>query len=135
MSRMAPLAAKVKATRHTSRPDAPFGAGILRSAPYYGRQPFTAADLEWAAQEFGRDADWDARMAADAGPDWDTLAGEARFVDAASDLTPPVRACRSCGEPADDLNAPGWCDRCDREGTDASIACVNARFGLGHRVF
>jgi hypothetical protein len=61
---------RVKPARKSARPSAPFGAGILHSSPYHGTMPFTAADLEWAAQTFGDDE-----------PDWDALAAEAEGYD------------------------------------------------------
>lgn len=64
---------KVKPARKTVRPDAPFGVGLLVSAPYYGNQPFTQDDLDWAAQAFARD---------DEGTPFDLLAAEASGFDA-----------------------------------------------------
>lgn len=46
----------VKATRHTPRTPAPFGAGLGERYPHY-HLPVTVADMEWAAREFGPHAD------------------------------------------------------------------------------
>lgn len=46
-SRALPPAQK---TRHTPRPAAPFGAGLLRSLPAY-RAPYTASDAAWWAEQ------------------------------------------------------------------------------------
>lgn len=50
------LTSPVKATRHTPRTPRPFGEGLGERCPHY-RLPITAADMEWAAQAFGEQAD------------------------------------------------------------------------------
>jgi hypothetical protein len=115
---------KVKATRHSARLAAPFGAGLTRYVPDAGRMPFTQADLDWAAAAF----------ADDAGPDYDRLAGEAAFLASYEAMTPPPTGiCRSCGQPAETLTY-GYCDACDEAGTQATIKGANGRAGLGYRV-
>jgi hypothetical protein len=126
---------RVKPVRKSPRPAAPFGQGLY---PKRTRLEPSDADRQWAAQVFGADADWDARMA-DADqpePDWDMLAGEAACLDAMCALTPPAAGtCKKCGEPAEALSW-GMCPDCyDDAATDAAIACVNSLYGLGRRVF
>ena len=125
MSRIVCLASpKIKTTRKTTRPDRPFGSGILRFIPL--SRGFEPSDADRAAA---------AQMFADATePDWDRLAGEAAYIAASEALTPPPSTrCRSCGELAE-VNAVGRCDDCDERGTDATIAGQNGRAGLGYRV-
>jgi hypothetical protein len=115
---------KVKATRHSRRPAAPFGSGILRFVPMSrGFEP-SADDRRAAAQMF-----------ADAGdPDYDTLAGEAAFLASLESLSPPPAGiCRSCGEMAESLTY-GYCDACNDAGTEATIKGANGRAGLDYRV-
>jgi hypothetical protein len=57
---------QVKPTRRTSKPARPFGEGIFTR-----REPDTAADLAWAAQNLNADT------TNDNVPDSDALAGEA----------------------------------------------------------
>jgi hypothetical protein len=104
----------VKVTRRTPRPDAPFGAGILRFAPYGGTMPYNVADLEWAAQEFGRDADWDARLAADAN-------GE---------------ECHTCGRPVErgELEG-GLCNVCQCRAEESTMACLYSSAGMGWKSY
>jgi hypothetical protein len=116
---------KAKVTRHSHRPAAPFGAGILRFVPLSrGFEP-SADDRRAAAQMF-----------ADAGePDYDVLAGEAAALASMEALSPPPAGlCRSCGELAESLTY-GYCDACDDAGTEATIKGQNGRAGLGYRVF
>jgi hypothetical protein len=99
MSRIIALPSlKYKPTRHTPRPSAPFGAGIFTRLARF--EP-TDADRQWAAQAFNSSPE----------PDYDTLAAEAAFVDAMSDLT-PVDLCRSCGQPAE-VDRDGLCPDCE----------------------
>jgi hypothetical protein len=56
-------------------------------------------------------------------PDWDTLAGEAAYVNAVSSLTPPPGFCRSCGQSVE-VNRDGWCDTCD----DAIARFIDSRY-------
>jgi hypothetical protein len=126
MSRMMCVSStKVKATRNTSRPAAPFGRGILRFVAFAVTAPgFVEPSIEdrmAAAQMFG-----------DAGePDYDTLAGESAAVTSMEAMTPPPAGlCRSCGEPAEAL----YCDACDDAGTAATIAGESYRAGAGYRV-
>jgi hypothetical protein len=126
---------RVKPTRHTARPSAPFGAGIY---PTRTRFEPSEDDRRWAAQTFGDDADWDVRLAGGDEPesDWDMLAGEAASLDAMCAMTPPPAGiCKQCGEFSEALSW-GMCRDCfDDAATDAGIACVNALYGLGYRVF
>ena len=78
---------KVKATRKTSRPSAPFGAGLLPK-PYRRFEP-SDAERKWAAAAF----------ADDASPDYDQLAGEAAFLASYEAMTPPF--VRPAGRVAD----------------------------------
>lgn len=110
----------VKPARRTARPAAPFGDRVF--APRGGRQPFTAADLRWAAQAF----------AADDEPDYDQMAGEAAYLASLESLEPPVGHCRSCGQPAE-TNENGWCQGCDAMADEIGVASTNLRFGLGNR--
>jgi hypothetical protein len=130
-----PIARRVKPTRRTARPAAPFGAGILPRPTRF--QP-TDEDRAAAVLMFADDADWDVRLA-DAEqpePDYDMLAGEAATLDAMCALTPPPAGlCKTCGEPSEALSW-GMCPDCyDDAATDAAIACVNSLHGLGRRVF
>ena len=127
MSRIICIAdTKVKATRKSPRPSAPFGQGILASRPFAGRMPFTTADLAEAALMFADDA------TTTADTDWDALALEAeekaRYESQAATV---FGHCLNCSLPCDDLTAQGLCDRCDDAATDASIASKNASYGLG----
>ena len=79
---------RVKPTRHTARPAAPFGAGIH---PARSRFEPTEEDRRWAAQVFA-ELD-DARQLEERAlqAQWDD-----QFVG-----TMPIGYCRSCGEPAE----------------------------------
>jgi hypothetical protein len=68
-------------------------------------------------------------------PDWDFLAAEAAWYHQLEETAPLTDRCLNCGDRCDDLTARGLCDRCDDLATDATIACVNGLYGLGHRVF
>ena len=116
---------KVKPTRKSPRPSAPFGQGILASRPFAGRMPYTLADLSDAAAMF-----------ASAEPDWDALAFEAECQDRLDAMAPSTYGhCLNCSRPCDDLTEQGLCDRCDSAADDASIASRNYAAGLGFRVF
>jgi hypothetical protein len=106
---------KVKATRKTSRPSAPFGAGLLPK-PYRRFEP-SDAERKWAAAAF----------ADDASPDYDQLAGEAAFLAS-------YEAMSSCGQAAETLTY-GYCNACDDAGTEATINGQNDKAGLGYQVF
>jgi hypothetical protein len=128
MSMISTRTRRFKPTRRTARPAASFGAGLNFFVP-----------LAVVAEGFVEPTDEDkaavAQMFADGPePEWD-MAGEAAFVDAMSALTPPpADVCRSCGQAAE-VDRDGLCFNCERDGTGASMACVNRHFGLGNRVF
>jgi hypothetical protein len=100
--------------------DRPFGILPARER----RQPFTQADLDWAAQFFGELED--------------RRQLEERALQAQCDDqfigTLPAGYCRSCGELAE-VDGDGLCDACERAGAEATTAGENALAGLGHRVF
>ena len=128
MSMISTRTRRVKPARRTARSSAPFGAGLVRFVPFAVTAPgyVEPSDADKSAA---------AAMFADAEPDFDMLAGEAAFIASSEALTsPPATRCRSCGELAD-VNAVGYCDRCDDLGTDATIKGQNGRAGLGYRVF
>jgi hypothetical protein len=88
--------------------------------------PFNRADLDWAAEAFGDLAEDD---------HLDELAEQARWDDQFHGSIPAAGHCLNCGDRCDDLTFQGLCDRCDTLATDASTACINGLYGLGHRVF
>ena len=98
---------RVKPTRRTARPPAPFGAGVYPRATRF--EP-SEEDRLWAAQSFGADADWCARMAADANGD----------------------RCEACGRPVGrgELEG-GLCSVCMARAEAASVACADYGAGLG----
>lgn len=102
---------KSKPTRRTARPVAPFGSGILPDRPI--RRPRfepSPADRQWAAQVFGFDADWDARLAAG--------------LESCVVCSRPVRRGELIG---------GLCSVCDARAEDASMASLYGSAGLGFR--
>jgi hypothetical protein len=120
---------RVKSTRHTSRPAAPFGAGLTRFVAFAVTAPGfvdpSDEDKAAAAAMFARDDE----------PDYDLFAGEAAFLASCEAMTPPpVGHCRSCGQPSEALSY-GLCDACDDAGTEATIKGENGRAGPGYRVF
>lgn len=100
----------------------PFGTLPARER----RQPFTQADLDWAAQTFGEIED-DRRL--------EEQALQAAWDDQFNDTLPAPGFCRMCGDRCDDLTFQGPCDRCDDLACEATIAGQYARAGLGQRVF
>jgi hypothetical protein len=113
MSRMICLPSlKVKPTRKTARPSAPFGQGI--AIPYKGRQmPYTQADLDEAAQMFAGSPE----------PDWDALAAQREWEDLyEKGLLAPVEFghCAVCSTPYGDLTPQGLCDACDIHACETS---------------
>jgi hypothetical protein len=126
MSRMICLPSlKVKPTRKTARPSAPFGAGILASRPFAGRMPFTYQDTLDAAQMFADEST----------PDYDAMAMESAYYDQFNGSFPETGHCLLCGDRTADLTSAGLCDRCDDRAMDATTACRNASVGLGFNVF
>jgi hypothetical protein len=101
---------KVKPTRRTARPSAPFGSGILPTRRT--RKPRfepTAADAAWASQTFGVDADWDAH------------------------LTAGFQHCEVCNRPvAKGALVGGLCDRCEARAEDATMASGYFAAGLAY---
>ena len=97
-----------KPARHTIRPDAPFGAGILASHPFAGRTPFTAADLDWLNEM---------DMSDDFPDNLEELAAEAAWYAQCEMSTrqsvPEFGRCLVCGRTCDDLTCYGVCDACD----------------------
>src|SRR5262245_52012840 len=87
------------------------------------RMPYTAQDLEDAAQMFG-DVESDCQL--------EDMALQATWDD---QFLPTVGHCLRRGDRCDDLTVHGLCDRCDTLATDDTIACVNSSHGLGRRVF
>jgi hypothetical protein len=99
-----------------------FGRGISRQK----LQPFTQADLDWAAQFFG-DLESDREL-------------EERYqqfrYDAQFDGTfPQTGHCLCCGDRCDDLTKDGLCDACDTNATNSGIACQNLSYCGQYRVF
>jgi hypothetical protein len=131
MSMISTRTRRVKATRHTARPSAPFGAGLTNYVPF-------AVVAEGFVEPTDEDKAAAARIFADEPePDWDMLAGEAEYIASVENLGPPPAAgvCKKCGEPSEELSW-GLCPDCyDDAATDAAIACVNNLHGLGRRVF
>ena len=93
------------------------------------REPYTQADLDWAAQAFG-DAETDRENR-----HYEELAAEAEWTDRFNASIPATGHCLNCGDRCDDLTVQGLCDRCDTLATDATTAGQNGRAGLGYRVF
>lgn len=104
MSIMHQQTRRVKPTRRTPRPDAPFGVGVLRSLPE-ARWGHTAADEDWYAREFAAaDGPTDAEL--------DALAAERAWEDAAADGFLADERCARCGWATDFRDARGWCPPC-----------------------
>jgi hypothetical protein len=118
MSTMTTARSKIKPTRRTARPDAPFGAGILRFVPFAVIYPdhFEPGDEDKAAAAamFGDDADWDARMAADANGD----------------------NCEACNRPVErgELEG-GLCNVCQCRAEEATMTSQYAAAGMGWRSY
>lgn len=103
-------------------------AAPVKSAPApVDLEPFTAQDLQDAAEMFG-DSDDENRWLEERALQ---TAWDAQF----EDTIPAPGFCQMCGDPCDDPTFQGLCDRCDDLACDAAIACVNAHYGLGYRVF
>ncbi len=102
--------------------DRPFGTLPRRER----RQPYTQADLDWAAQAFG-DAEADRRL--------EEQAQEAAWYDQFNGSIPEAGHCLMCRDRCDDLTFQGLCDHCDDLAMTATIASQNARAGLGYQVF
>jgi hypothetical protein len=101
--------------------DRPFGCGIAR-------RPFVPDldDLAWAAQAFG-DAEADRLL--------EEQAEQARWDDQFTNAF-PAGCCQLCGEPSDQLDpVHELCPECLDRAEYATLAGVNERAGLGHRVF
>ncbi len=105
MSRMICISTpRVKATRKSARPAAPFGAGIMTR-----RQPYTAAEYASTGELFSDYGDWAAPM----------LAG--------------LETCECCGRPVErgELHH-GLCDCCESRAIEASQASLYLSAGLGY---
>jgi len=109
-----------------------FGRGIQPAR----RRPFVPSidDLAWAAQFFGEMEDTRIREEAE-NHRLEELAAEAAWNRQFEDTLPMTGHCLNCGDRCDDLTAQGLCDRCDTIASEDSIACINALYGLGRRVF
>jgi hypothetical protein len=116
---------RVKPSRHTARPDAPFGAGILPTASR--RFEPSDEDRAWAAQFFGQLEDERREL--------EERALQAQWDDQFVGTIPMTGHCLLCGDRCDDLTVQGLCDRCDDLACEAAIKGENARAGLGYRVF
>jgi hypothetical protein len=108
---------------HLVKSDHPFGTPPGRER----RMPYTQADLDWAAQFFGRLEDERRELEA--------RALQARWDDQFVGTIPTTGHCLLCGDRCDDPTFRGLCDRCDDLACEAAIAGENRRAGLGHRVF
>lgn len=96
-----------KVARRTARPDAPFGAGLLRFVPFAVTYPdhFEPSDEDKAAAVL--------MFAAADEPDYDAMAGEASYLDWCAAMTlSPSGFCRSCGDLSEVLT-DGLCPGCD----------------------
>jgi hypothetical protein len=75
------------------------------------RQPYTQADLDWAAQAFADASE----------PDYDLLAGEAAFL----------ISCELCGRPVEPEELDrGLCNDCQSAAEDASMASQYGAAGM-----
>jgi hypothetical protein len=92
---------RVKKTRVSDRPAARFGAGLLRSLPAY-QEPYSAADLEWAAQAFADGPE----------PDWDAIYGERELELRYEESVADGSHCAICGL-RDDFLLDGVCPPCN----------------------
>jgi hypothetical protein len=118
MSMISTKARNVKPTRRTARPFAPFGAGLVHYVPF----AVAAADFVEPSDEdkaaaaalFSADADWSARMAADANGDH----------------------CEACGRPVErgELEG-GLCNVCQCRAEEATIASLYGSVGMGFRSY
>ena len=95
------------------------------------REPYTQADLDWAAQFYGELEQ--ARSIEEENRHLEELAAEAEWLDR---LTGALLTghCLVCGDHAD-LTIHGLCDRCDTAATNATIACQNQTAMGQYRVF
>jgi hypothetical protein len=100
---------RVKPTRHSVRPSAPFGSGIL---PRPARFEPPDEDKAAAVLMFADDADWDVLL----------IAG--------------LEACEACGRPAEpgELEC-GLCCVCMARAEEASIACQYYGAGMGWHTY
>ena len=88
--------------------DRPFGMLPARER----RMPYTQADLDWAAQAFGDDADWDVRL----------IAG--------------LETCEACNRPVEpgELEC-GLCSVCMTRAEEATVACQFYGAGMGWHTY
>lgn len=118
MSMIGTQTRRVKPARRTARTDRPFGSGLIHFVAY----AVTAADFVEPSDEdraavgamFADDADWSARMAADANGD----------------------ACEACGRPVErgELEG-GLCNVCQNRAEEATMACLYYSAGMGWRSY
>lgn len=111
MSTMTAARPKIKPTRRTARPSAPFGTGVF---PRPTRFEPSDEDRAAAAALFADDCDWAARMAADANGD----------------------NCEVCGRPVErgELEG-GLCSVCQCRAEEATMASQYAAAGMGWRSY
>jgi hypothetical protein len=107
MSTMTAARPKIKPTRRTARPAAPFGAGVF---PRPTRFEPSDEDKAAAVAMFAADAYWVARVAADANGD----------------------ACEACGRPVERGElVGGLCNVCQCRAEEATMRSQYAGVGLG----
>jgi hypothetical protein len=101
---------RVKPTRHSARPPAPFGAGVF---PYRTRFEPSKEDRRWAAQVFGDDdPDWDVRLAAG------------------------LETCEACGRPVEPSEMEcGLCSVCLSRAEEATMASLYYSAGMGWHTY
>ena len=109
MSMISTKARRVKPTRHSARPAAPFGAGVY---PTRTRFEPSEEDRRWAAQSFADDADWEVRL----------IAG--------------LETCEACGRPVEpgELEC-GLCSVCMARAEEASMASQYYGAGMGWHTY
>jgi hypothetical protein len=114
MSMISTQTRRVKPTRRTARPHRPFAAGLTRFVSYAVTAPgfVEPSDEDRAAvgAMFADDADWSARMAADANGD----------------------ECEACGRPAEHGElVGGLCDVCQGRAEEATMEYLYDSAGIG----
>lgn len=118
MSTMTAARLKIKPTRRTARPDAPFGAGLTRFVPFAVLAPgfVEPSDEDRAAVGplFAGGADWDARA-------WSDAHGT---------------HCEMCDRPVERGElVGGLCSACQDAAEEAMMTCQYGAVGLGWRSY
>lgn len=108
----------VKRTRHTRRPSAPFGAGILPRFSLFavtasGFSEPSEADRVWAAGVYGEDG-------TEPDPDWEALALQAAWDEQFQIEVDAKIRCRNCLCRDDFVRSDGLCPPCALE-EDAAV--------------